>query len=196
MSDAREDLLDRVVAWLAEHGAGDTSMRTLAAGLGTSHRMLHYHFGSREALLGTVVERVERRERDALAALRASTADPFEAGMAFWARLADTAQVFAPLYFELAGHAMLSRPYARSWRRWLAEGWSAALARLFLDAGAAPDRAEALARLSLAQARGLLFELALTGDRPAADAAMRRFATMLRAEAAAAAGGAGQRGIR
>lgn len=43
----RDELLDRAVGWFAEHGIGDTSMRTLAAELGTSGRMLHYHFGSR-----------------------------------------------------------------------------------------------------------------------------------------------------
>lgn len=182
MSTARQDLLERVVAWFAEHGVGDTSLRTLAAGLGTSHRMLHYHFGSREALLGAVIERVERAERDILAELLAAVDDPFEAGLAFWRHMADTAQIFAPLYFELSGHAMLGRPYTASWRAWLAAGWVEALARLFLEAGAEPAHAGALARISLAQARGLLFELALSGDRPAADAAMEHFVRMLRAE--------------
>ncbi|MDA0563825.1 TetR/AcrR family transcriptional regulator [Streptomonospora sp. S1-112] len=182
MSQAREELLDRVVAWFAEHGVGDTSMRALAGGLGTSHRMLHYHFGSREALLGAVIEHVERRERDALAGLLATDADPFAAGTAFWDHLADTAQVFAPLFFELSGHAMATRPAADPWRRRMATGWTDVLARLFRDAGAAPGRADTLARLALAQARGLLFELALTGDRPAADAAMGHFMAMLRAD--------------
>jgi AcrR family transcriptional regulator len=182
VGSAREDLLDRVVAWFAEHGVGDTGMRTLAAGLGTSHRMPHYHFGSREALLGAVTERVERRERDTLTGLLAATGGPFAAGLAFWHHVADTARTFAPLHFELSGHAVLGRPYTASWRRWMATGWAKALAGPFRDAGAAPERADTLARLALAQARGLLFEPALTGDRPAADAAMRRFVDLLRAD--------------
>ncbi|MBK6300027.1 MAG: TetR family transcriptional regulator [Actinomycetales bacterium] len=40
----REELLGQVVAWFAAHGIGDTSLRTLARELGTSHRMLIYHF--------------------------------------------------------------------------------------------------------------------------------------------------------
>ncbi len=182
MSEARRELLERAVAWFAEHGVGDTSMRALAAGLGTSHRMLHYHFGSREALLSAVIERVERGEREALAALLGAAGDPFAAGLAFWSRIADTAQVFAPLYFELSSHAMRRRPYTDAWREWLASGWGAILARLYRDAGAAPEAADALARLSLAQARGLLFELALSGDRAGVDAAMRRFVAVMRSE--------------
>jgi AcrR family transcriptional regulator len=185
VSAARQELLERAVAWFAEHGVGDTSMRTLAQALGTSHRMLHYHFGSREALLSAVMERVERGERDMLAGLLRTAGDPFDAGMAFWNRVADTAQSFAPLYFELSSHAMRRRPNAEAWRDWLASGWVEVLTRLYRDAGAAPAAAEDLARVSLAQARGLLFALALSGDREAADAAMRRFADLVRASLAA-----------
>ena len=128
---AREELLARAVAWFAEHGVGDTSLRTLATGIGTSHRMLNYHFGSRSGLLGAVVEAVERSEQEALLALAAETDDPFEAGALFWTRVADRAAVFAPLFFELSTHAMRGEPHAAPLRRWLGEGWLPALADLF-----------------------------------------------------------------
>lgn len=178
---ARDTLLDKALAWFAENGVGDTSMRTLATELGTSHRMLHYHFGSREGLLGAVVEAVERQERDQLGALLASYDDPFEAGLAFWDDVADAAQTFAPLYFELAGQAMQGRPHATALREWLSVGWVEALVWLYAAAGYPSERATDLARLSLAMARGLLFELALSGDRDAADAAMDSFIEMARA---------------
>lgn len=181
MSAARDDLLERAVAWFAENGVGDTSMRTLASALGTSHRMLHYHFGSREGLLLAVMQAVEREERDALARFLATVDDPFDAGFEFWAHVADRAEIFAPLFFELSSHAMHGHPYAEPWRSWLADGWLEAQSRLFLKAGAAPAEATELARLALAQARGLLFELALGGDRAGVDAAMARFTAMLRA---------------
>ena len=63
MTPARDALLARCVTWFADHGVGDTSLRTLADGVGTSHRMLIYHFGSREGLLAAVVEAVEQGER-------------------------------------------------------------------------------------------------------------------------------------
>lgn len=178
---ARDLLLGKALAWFAENGVGDTSMRTLAAELGTSHRMLHYHFGSREGLLGAVVETVERQERDQLDALLASHDDPFEAGLAFWSEVTDAAQAFAPLYFELAGQAMQGRAHAASLREWLTAGWIDALASLYAAAGHPSARATELARLSLAMARGLLFDLALNRDRAAVDASMESFIEMARA---------------
>ena len=131
----REHLLARAVAWFGEHGVGDTSLRTLAAGIGTSHRMLNYHFGSRAGLLGAVVETVERGEQDALRELAATHDDPFEAGALFWTRVADRAEVFAPLFFELSTHAMRREPHAEPLRRWLGVGWGEALREVYEGLG-------------------------------------------------------------
>jgi AcrR family transcriptional regulator len=187
-SAARDELLARVVAWFAEHGVGDTSLRTLATGIGTSHRMLNYHFGSREGLLGAVVEAVEQAEHAALVELAATHDDPFEAGAAFWTRVADRAEVFAPLFFELSTHAMRGQPHAAGLRAWLRTGWLDALTDGYLDLGLPPDRARTLALQSLAMARGLLFEVAVTGERAAADLAMSRWTEMVRHEVAAVTG--------
>jgi AcrR family transcriptional regulator len=173
VSTARDDLLARCVAWFAEHGVGDTSLRTLASGVGTSHRMLIYHFGSREGLLAAVVESVELGERTLLEQLLAEVDDPYAAGQRFWEHVADSAATFAPLYFELAGHAMQGQPWAAGLREWLTTGWTAALTDLWTRLGRPPDEAAELARVNLAAVRGLLFDLALTGDREAADEGMR-----------------------
>ena len=182
----RDELLGRAVAWFAEHGVGETSLRTLATGIGTSHRMLLYHFGSREGVLGAVVEAVEQAEHAALVELVAGDLDPFEAGAAFWTRVADRAAVFAPLFFELSSHAMRGRPHAAALRTWLRTGWTSVLRDAYLGLGLPPDRADTLALQSLALARGLLFEVAVTGDRAAADEAMARWTDAVRAEVAAA----------
>ena len=50
----RERLLEAAVDHFGRHGIGDTSLRGIAEALGTSHRMLIYHFGSREGLLSEV----------------------------------------------------------------------------------------------------------------------------------------------
>jgi len=181
-SPARDELLARAVGWFAEHGIGDTSLRTLATGIGTSHRMLNYHFGSREGLLGAVVEAVEQGEQAALVELAAQYDDPFEAGAAFWTRVADRAEVFAPLFFELSTHAMRDEPHAAGLRRWLRTGWIDALSESYRGLGVPPERAGTLALQSLAMARGLLFEVAVTGDRAAADLAMARWTAMVRQE--------------
>ena len=55
----RERLLDAAIEHFGRHGIGDTSLRGIAEAVGTSHRMLIYHFGSREGLLAEVTREVE-----------------------------------------------------------------------------------------------------------------------------------------
>lgn len=49
--EMKRELLDRVVAYLAEHGLGDMSLRPMAAALNTSPNRLVHHFGSKQELL-------------------------------------------------------------------------------------------------------------------------------------------------
>lgn len=179
----REALLLRIVDWFATNGVLDTSMRTLAAGVGTSNRMLHYHFGSREQLLAAVVTRVCEAEGQALEALVEAGGDPVDAGLRYWEHVADTAEVFAPLFYELSAHAMYGKTYADELRHALTDAWltgfTAGYRRMTDEA-----TANSLARLSLAVGRGLLFEVALSGDRAAADAAIADFVAMVRSRLA------------
>ena len=60
--ERRQELLDAVVEEFAVGGIGDRSLRDVAAAVGTSHRMLLHHFGSRNELLLAIVDQVERRQ--------------------------------------------------------------------------------------------------------------------------------------
>ena len=51
----REELLDQVTDHVLEHGLIGLTLRPLAAAIGTSDRMLIYHFGSRDGLVSAVV---------------------------------------------------------------------------------------------------------------------------------------------
>ena len=128
-----------------------------------------------------MVEQVERGEQAVLAAYLGEADDPFEAGTRFWPHVAQAAQTFAPLFFELSAHAMHGRDYAAPLRAWLATGWVDEVAAAFVGAGLPAERAADLARLAVATTRGLLLELAITGDRAAADRAMAEFSALLRA---------------
>jgi AcrR family transcriptional regulator len=163
---AKEDLVAAVLAHVTEHGVGEPSLRTLAAAVGTSHRMLIYHFGSRDGLLLEIVRAVEQQQRDRLAALLADPAlSPEEQAERFWARLTDPATWPSErLFFELYGQALQGRPHAVPLLDGVVTDWLEPLTELTVRSGIPPERARAHARLRLAVARGLLLDLLATGD--------------------------------
>ncbi len=172
-SDSRTQLLDRALAHVRAHGLGNISLREFAAAIGTSHRMLIYHFGSREELIGELVRATEERER---LALRESVAELGETASAqellarSWARLSDPKM--APherLFFELYSHGLTR-----------AGGPSTEVANLVNDwIRAVPPESAAMARLSIAVMRGLLLDLLATGDREGVDDAFNLFVQMV-----------------
>jgi AcrR family transcriptional regulator len=175
-ASARERLLAAAIEYVSQHGVGEISLRGLAAALGTSHRMLIYHFGSREALLIEVIRTVEEQQRMALAAiLEDADEPPAEIMRRMWARLADPALwPNERLFFEVYAQALQGSPHALPLLDGIVDAWVEPLAAL-----AAPDRpkeeARAEARLGVAVVRGLLLDLLATGDRAAVDAAMERY---------------------
>src|SRR5947208_6482770 len=84
----RERLLHDAITYVAANGLHDRSLRDIAMAIGTSHRMLIYHFGSKEGLMKAIVEEVERQQRDFFARFIADLSVPaMEAGLAFWRRV-------------------------------------------------------------------------------------------------------------
>jgi len=55
--ERRQELLDRIVEYLAEHGLAQATLRPMAASLGVSINRLVHHFGSKEELLATALRR-------------------------------------------------------------------------------------------------------------------------------------------
>ena len=166
---SRESLLTDAVEHFAKNGIGDASLRAIATSIGTSHRMLIYHFGSREGLLAEVVRTVEQQQRDLLATL--SDLPIAEQAEEFWRRVTEAALVYGPLFFELSAHAMQDLPHTESLKADLINVWLPPLIELCIRAGLPPAEAPAYARLGLAASRGLLFDLLLTGDRAGVDEA-------------------------
>jgi AcrR family transcriptional regulator len=171
-SQARDRLLAAAMAHALDAGIADLSLRELAAAIGTSHRMLIYHFGSREGLLVAVTQAVEETER---AALLGSGVTPEDAWKS-WLRLSDPAlwpQV--RLFFELYSYALLERPGTEGFLTGIVEAWVAPIADAMVRAGTPRRTARAEARLGVAVVRGLLLDLLATGDRKGVNAAYRRF---------------------
>ena len=173
----RERLLAGAIEHVSRHGVGEISLRQLAAALGTSHRMLLYHFGSREALLIEVIRTVEEQQRAALVQILEEEADapPAEIMRRMWARVADPALwPNERLFFEVYAQALQGSPHALPLLDGIVDAWVEPLAALVApDLPEAEARAEA--RLGVAVVRGLLLDLLATGDRHAVDAAMERY---------------------
>jgi AcrR family transcriptional regulator len=179
---ARDQMLERCIEFLLQSGFSDLSLRQLASGVGTSHRMLLYHFGSRAGLLANVVTRMEETQRTALTELTESTADVRTVCQEFWRRI--SAPDLAPaerLFFEVYAHALRDHEWSEQFRDSVIAAWEAPLMNLFLRAELVTDRAHAkpLARLFLAVARGLLLDLLVTGERRSTDKALDLFLSLI-----------------
>jgi AcrR family transcriptional regulator len=175
----RARLLRAAVDHILEHGLSDLSLRELAAAIGTSHRMLIYHFGSKAGLVVAVIQTVEEAQRSALAELDPGPRSPAETMRAMWRRFTDPS--LGPherLFFEIYGQALQGRPGAVDLLDGIIENWVAPASQYAIDRGQDPELARTDARLSVAVTRGLLLDWLATGDRAAVDAAFERYVTL------------------
>ena len=171
-SQPRDRLLAAAVEQAMRGGIADLSLRELAAAIGTSHRMLLYHFGSREGLLVAVAQAVEEAERARFLSW-GMTADD---ARRIWARLSDPALWPAErLFFELYVQALLGRLGDERFLDSAIKGWIAPVAAAMVEAGASEATARVDARLGMAVVRGLLLDLLATGDRDGVTEAHERF---------------------
>jgi len=167
---------DRLLAATVDHalGAGiaDLSLRELAAAIGTSHRMLIYHFGSRQGLLVAVSRAVEETQRAALLGMGTTVEDARRS----WRRLSDP-KLWPQerLFFEIYSCALLGRPGTEHFLDGIVDSWVIPIAEALIKAGADAGSARAEARLGVAVVRGLLLDLLATGDRRGVDEAYERF---------------------
>jgi AcrR family transcriptional regulator len=174
----RDALLDKVLAYAAEHGIADKSLREIATGVGTSHRMLLYHFGSREGLLSALVGTIEEQQRAVLTALATG---PDEDGAAVMLRLWEQVsqpglRSFVRLFFATVGLAVQGVPGT--------EGFLENLTAPWLDRGGEAQERLGFAvdpvalRLGVAVSRGLLLELVAGAEPVDVDASYRLFVQM------------------
>jgi AcrR family transcriptional regulator len=171
--ERRRELLDALIEEFASGGIGDRSLRDVAEAVGTSHRMLLHHFGSRSELLLAIVEEVERRQRNVLHDL---PTEPAEGLAAMWADVRrPELRPFERLFFECyARGAQGEDPYARmipgAIEAWLDE------VDVMTDGTIDPG----LPRLGLAVVRGLLLDLIATDDDEGVNAAAQAFIDLIR----------------
>jgi AcrR family transcriptional regulator len=175
--DARDRLLGKAIDHIAERGLSDLSLRELAAAIGTSHRMLIHHFGSKEGLWVEVIRAVEAEQRAALPQhLPDPATDPAGAMRAWWRHI--SAPGLWPnerLFFEVYGQALQGRPGTGGLLDGIVDTWLEPGIAGYVALGVDRETAEARARLGIAVTRGLLLDLLATGERERVDAAMEEW---------------------
>jgi AcrR family transcriptional regulator len=152
------------------HGLIGLSLRPLAAELGTSDRMLLYHFRGKDDLVATILQEASDRSVAAVAAL-ATAPDVRTAVHELWAastsgELVDCQRV----YVQAAALGLLGQePYA-SVVHGANERWSAAVRRYLEAAGCPPERSRRAVNLLDAAFTGLQLDSPL--DAPSRDQAL------------------------
>ena len=177
VKDRREQIIDEAIAYMEQNGIGDLSLRALAAGLGTSHRMLIHHFGSKERLWVAIVRAVEERQRETLGQILPDPTKPVgEAMWVWWKHISDPALwPNARLFYELYGRALQDEKLADEFLDGIVEDWLAPATEINVALGLPRAHARAHARMGIAAVRGLLLDLLATGDVAGVDAAMEAF---------------------
>lgn len=173
----RQRLLDGAIEYVAATGLSDVSLRTLATALGTSHRMLIHHFGSKEQLWVEIVRTVEARQRELLGGMLPDPSEPpGDALRAWWKHISSPALwPNERLFFEIYGQALQGRAHTAELLDGIVEDWLAPITDLNVAGGMPRPVARAHARLGVAVTRGLLLDLLATRAVAEVDAAMDAF---------------------
>jgi AcrR family transcriptional regulator len=173
----REKLLEGAIDYVAHNGITDLSLRQLASALGTSHRMLIHHFGSKEGLWVAIVHEVEARQRTILAELVPTAGVPVDEAMRAWWRHISDPSLWPNerLFYELYGQAIQGRPHTVEMLDGIIDDWLEPAAEINMALGLSRAEAVAHARLGIAVTRGLLLDLVATRDVEGVDAAMEAF---------------------
>jgi AcrR family transcriptional regulator len=161
----REELAESAADYALEHGLIGLSLRPLAQALGTSDRMLLYHFRDKDDLVATILRTTTERSVRNLRGL------PLAPGLRtavldLWrAETAVSQQRCQRLYVEAAALGLFGRePYATQVRQANAD-WSAVVTEHFVRAGLTKAVARRVSKLVDSAFMGLMLDEPL--DSPA-----------------------------
>lgn len=178
MSERREELIEKALDYFLKHGLAGLSLRPLAAQIGTSARLLVYHFGSKDGLIAAVMDEVRARTQKSFAASLVHAAGNARNGVMrrFWTWIIHPANVgHMRLLFEVQ---VLALQNPTVYARYL-EGTSRSWLEL-IESSLPPSKSNrSVATLCAAVIDGLLLEYLSTGDRRRTTGALDLFSTLL-----------------
>jgi AcrR family transcriptional regulator len=174
VTTAGDALLARVIDDVAANGLGDRSLRDLAAAVGTSHRLVLYHFESRAGLVRAIVEHIEADQRQSFMKLVGEASSTGDLIRRLWKQVSlPTVRPFVRLFFELASYVEPDSDASPGSKAialtapWLADSKAASK-----QLGINFDPVDV--RLGIAVVRGLLLDV-LAGEQRQATRSLERF---------------------
>ena len=176
----RDELLGAIVDHLLHQGLADASLRPLAAAVGTNARMLMYHFNSRDALLEAALSEARRRHLEALVGwAEADKGNQKEALGRFWSWISSRrVEPYVRLSLEAEILAAQGRPGWKKLAAGMCGDWIDVL-EVRLPGSIPAQKRRAVATAVAATFRGLLLDLAVTGERTRVNAAAHELARMV-----------------
>ena len=176
-SNRKEQLRDAALAYLVEHGLTGVSLRPMAAQLGTSARILIFHFKSKEGLMTEVMEELHARLQASFLKLSESPDRSVPPLKRFWlwARDRKNFLYLRLLYESQIAAARDGKQYGRHLKK-SSTDWQ----RLVFQRLSESVRSQEMATLCIAVFDGLFLELIVTGDRQRLTRAMDYFIAIAR----------------
>jgi AcrR family transcriptional regulator len=178
MSERREDLIKKALDYFLEHGVAGLSLRPLAGEIGTSARLLVYHFGSKDALVAAVMEEVHRKIQKSFVKHIGDPAKkaPKNVMSTFWAWTIHPTNVrYLRLLFEVQVLAIQNPTTYAGYLKGTSSSWLG-----LIEASLPPlKESRAIATLCAAVIDGLLFEYLSTHDRRRTTDALEFFSRLM-----------------
>jgi AcrR family transcriptional regulator len=176
----RADLTAGALRYVLAEGLVGLSLRPLAAALGTSDRMLIYHFGSKDALVTDVLALASAGLADSLGEPAAPLRGPGDLVRYAWDALTGPGAVGTMrLYLELCVLSLREPGRWTAAQQRIREPWLELLRAALAELGVPAARVPTTADLVLDTLDGLLLDRLVSTDPARADAAARAFAELL-----------------
>jgi AcrR family transcriptional regulator len=165
----KEDLLEQATAYILENGLQDLSLRPLAEVLGTSARMLIYHFGSKEQLIIEAVIHAQHKQQALLQKQMVSSKSTTKTLQNFWTWLSSgEVAPYARLLYDLEVQVMNGNDSYRAFAKEVIENWETFI-------GASIKSTPEQARLIVGVMNGLLMDRLVTEEKEKIDKAFSAF---------------------
>lgn len=175
-------IIQKAATYVLEHGLADESIRTIAQGIGTSHRMINYHFGGSEGFWEALINEIRRIELEKSRKYFASQQALLSHGISrAWAYFSTPEyQKIFRIIFEIYVKVLRAPGEHEAFVRSFVDEWLSLLAASFAQHyQLSADEAMPYARLRLACIRGLMLDLLLTRQAEGIAQAAQLFDQML-----------------